>query len=393
MRFTLGLTLLLGLLAAVGPVSTDIYLPAFSLIDREFGRVGAAQITLAAWFAGLAVGQMVQGTLSDRLGRRLPLLLGTLVYAGASFGCALAPGLISFSGFRMLAAVSGSASMVIPRALIRDVTGGIAAARQLSRLTLVMGVVPILAPALGGLLLTVMSWRALFWAAGAYGAVCSVLVWRFLPDTLPEHLRLRHNLAQTLERYIQVAREPLFRANALMGGFAFAALFAYISASASVYTVYFRLTPAEYGLLFGCNACGFIAASQMAARLASRFGSDRVLHGCACVLLVAFCVAAVVAFARFGGLLALAVPIFFAQASIGLMAPLTTVNALAHHRAHAGSASALLGTWQFTLGALCGVLVGQTSNGTPRPMVVLMLLFASLVVVMDRLRPPGGFQA
>jgi DHA1 family bicyclomycin/chloramphenicol resistance-like MFS transporter len=336
---------------------------------------------------------MIQGSLSDRLGRRLPLLIGTLVYAGASFGCALAPGLISFSGFRMLAAVSGSASMVIPRALIRDVTGGIAAARQLSRLTLVMGVVPILAPALGGVLLTFMNWRDLFWAAGIYGAVCAALVWRFLPDTLPEALRLRHSLAQMLERYVQIAREPVFVTNALMSGLGFAALFAYISASALVYISYFHVTPAQYGVVFGGNAFGFIGASQLSARLAGRFGIDRVLHVGARVLFAAFATAAVVAFAHVGGLLGLAVPIFVGQAAIGLMSPLATVNALAHHRAHAGSASALMGTWQFSLGAVAGVLVGLTSNGTPIPMGVLMVLFASLVVVMDWLRPPGGFPA
>jgi DHA1 family bicyclomycin/chloramphenicol resistance-like MFS transporter len=391
MRISFGLTLLLGLLAAVGPVSTDMYLPAFSLIDHDFGRVGAAQITLAAWFGGLAVGQMIQGSLSDRVGRRLPLLVGTLVYAAASFGCALAPGLISFSACRMLAAISGSASMVIPRALIRDVTEGLDGARLMSRLTLVMGVVPILAPGIGGVLLTFVSWRDLFWAAGLYGMLCTLLVWRFLPDTLPEHLRLRHTAAQTLARYIQVGKEPVFVTNALMGGFAYAALFAYIGGSASIYTGFFHLLPRQYGMLFGLNASGFIASAQMSARLAARFGVGPVLRVAARALFAAYAAAAVIAFCQYGGLLALAVPIFFGQCAIGLMAPLSTVNALSHHRAHAGSASALMGTLQFSLGAVSGVLVGLTSTGTPLPMTVLMVIFAALVVAMDRLRPPSNF--
>ena len=362
MRISFGLTLLLGLLAAVGPVSTDIYLPAFSLIDREFGRVGAAQITLAAWFVGLAFGQMIQGSLSDRVGRRIPLLYGTLIYSAASIGCAVAPGLVSFSAFRLLAAVSGSASMVIPRALIRDVAEGFDAARLLSRLTLVLGVVPILAPAVGGVLLTFINWRDLFWAAGLYGVVCTVLVWRFLPDTLPPERRLRHNLTETFARYIQIAREPIFTTNVLVSGFGFGGLFAYIGGSASVYTGYFHLTPAQYGLVFGVNACGFIGMAQLAPRLATRFGVDRVIHWGARIFCSGFAAAAAVAFARFGGLLGLAVPIFVAQAMAGLMAPLTTVNALSKHRAHAGSASALMGTWQFSLGAISGVLVGLTSR-------------------------------
>jgi DHA1 family bicyclomycin/chloramphenicol resistance-like MFS transporter len=297
----------------------------------------------------------------------------------------------SAARFRLLAAISGSASMVVPRALIRDVTEGLAAARMLSRLTLITGVVPILAPALGGVMLTFLSWRDLFWAAGVYGVVCTMLVWHFLPDTLPPERRLRQNAVQTIARYIQVAREPVFVTNALMGSLVFAAMFAYIGGSAAVYTGYFHLSPRQYGMLFGLNACGFIAASQLSARMASRFGVNRVLHVGAATLFTAFAAAGIVAFARIGGLLALAVPIFFGQAAAGLMAPLTTVNALALHRAHAGSASALMGTWQFSLAALSGVLVGVTSTGTPRPMTALMVLIAALVVLMDRLRPPSQF--
>lgn len=390
MRITIGLTLLLGLLAAVGPISTDIYLPAFTRIDHDFGQRGAAQITLAAWFVGLACGQMIQGSLSDRLGRRVPLLLGTLVYSAASIGCARAPGLVSFSVFRFIAAASGSASMVIPRALIRDVSEGMEAARLLSRLTLVLGVVPILAPALGGLMITVLSWRDLFWGAGLYGVLCTVLVWRFLPDTLPPERRLHQRAGEMLARYLQIAREPVFTTNVLLAGFAFGGLFAYLGGSASVFTGHYGLSPARYGMLFGMNASGFILASQFSARLAGRFGIDRVIHVGAGLHLAGFAVAAIDAFAGIGGLPGLVAPVFVGQSMCGLMAPLTTVNALSRHRGHAGSASALMGTWQFSLGAVSGVLVGLTANGTARPMTLLMVVFATMVVVMDRLRPPSN---
>jgi DHA1 family bicyclomycin/chloramphenicol resistance-like MFS transporter len=379
--------LLLGLLSAVGPVSTDIYLPAFARIDHDFGQVGAAQITLAAWFVGLTIGQMVQGPLSDRLGRRMPLLWGTLAYAAASVGCALAPGLVSFSLCRVAAAAFGSASMVGPRAVVRDVAEGYEAARLLSRLTLVLGVVPILAPALGGVLLTFMSWRDLFWAAAAYGLVCSLLVWLFLPETLPSGRRLRHGLTETLARYRTIAREPVFVTNVLMGGFAFAGLFAYIGGSASVYTLYFGLTPAQYGVVFGLNAVGSIGCSQLSASAAARFGVDRVLNWTSLLMFLGYAVAAMDALARFGGLAGLAVPIFISQSVWGLMVPLTTVNALSRHQAHAGSASALLGTWQFGLGALSGVAVGLAADGTPVPMTLLMAGFVGLAVMADRLRP------
>ena len=387
------LTLLLGLLSAVGPISTDIYLPAFGIIDREFARPGGAQFTLAAWFVGLAFGQLIQGSLSDRFGRRLPLLIGTLVYSVASAGCALAPTLFGFSAFRMLAAVSGSASMVVPRALIRDGASGIAAARLLSRLTLVVGVVPILAPAAGGVLLTVMSWRDLFWAASFYGLVCTVLVWRFLPDTLPPELRVRQSFTGMIVQYGRIARERVFVTAVLQSGFAFGGLFAYISGSALVYTQIFHLSPAQYGVVFGVNASGFIAASQCSARLAGRFGVDRVLHVGAPILCGSFVIAAIDAASGFGGLPGLAAPIFVGQAMTGLMAPLTTVLALSRHRLHAGSASALMGTWQFSLGATAGAIIGLVGHGSAVQMTLTMVAFATMVVVMDRLRPAGVLES
>jgi DHA1 family bicyclomycin/chloramphenicol resistance-like MFS transporter len=166
------LPLLLGFLTAVGPLSTDMYLPAFPAIEAELGtRWGGVEGTLAAWFVGLAAGQMVQGTLADRLGRRPPLIAGTALYALASAGCALAPDMASLSIWRCAAAFGGAASAVIPRAVVRDLADGLAAARLMSRLMLVMGAAPVLAPSLGGLLLGAGGWRSIFWAAAAYQPV------------------------------------------------------------------------------------------------------------------------------------------------------------------------------------------------------------------------------
>ena len=172
MKSRIWLTLLLGFLSAVGPVSTDMYLPSFPALELSLGGApGSAQITLAAWFAGLAFGQLSQGTLSDRFGRRRPLLVGTVIYTLASIGCATAPSIPIFSAFRVLAAFGGSASVVVPRAVVRDISDGHDAARMLSKLILVMGAVPILAPALGGAVLAIASWRVIFWAASVYGVL------------------------------------------------------------------------------------------------------------------------------------------------------------------------------------------------------------------------------
>src|SRR6195952_2751645 len=172
MAYPVWLPVLLGFLTAVGPLSTDMYLPAFPAIEASLGgQPGMAQITLATWFAGLAVGQITQGSLSDRYGRRGPLIFGTLVYSLANAGCALAPDIWTLSILRFIAAFGGSASMVIPRAIVRDLADGHAAARLMSRLMLVMGAAPILAPTLGGLVLGFASWHAIFWLTFAYGGL------------------------------------------------------------------------------------------------------------------------------------------------------------------------------------------------------------------------------
>jgi DHA1 family bicyclomycin/chloramphenicol resistance-like MFS transporter len=165
------LPLLLGYLQAVGPMSIDMYLPAFPAIEADYHAAqGAAQITLATWILGLSVGQLVQGSLADRFGRRVPLLLGTAIYTVASVGCAVAPSIAWLAFWRFVAAFGGSASMIVPRAVVRDVAEGQAAAHMMSRLILILGVAPVLAPSLGGLVLTFASWRVIFWIVAA--SVC-----------------------------------------------------------------------------------------------------------------------------------------------------------------------------------------------------------------------------
>jgi len=384
-RLSAWLTLLLGFLSAVGPVSTDMYLPAFPLITAAFG--GPAQITLAAWFAGLAIGQMTQGVLSDRYGRRLPLLLGTALYSVASAGCALAPGMWSFSTWRVLAALGGSASMVVPRAVVRDVAEGHAAARLMARLVLIMGVVPILAPALGGAVLAVASWRVIFWAACVYGVLGTVMVWRWLPDTLPANRRLKLGLGGMTSRYAMIGTERSFVTNALTGGFGISAIFAYLGGSPAVFIGEYHFTPSQYGILFGCNAVGYVAASQLCPRVLPRFGIDGVLRTSVRVQVAATAALTLCAWTGLGGLPGLLATLFISQSSLGFVMPTAVVGALTRHAAHAGSASALMGTWQFCLAALSGLAVGVLGDGTARPMATLMLACACLAAIADLCRP------
>jgi DHA1 family bicyclomycin/chloramphenicol resistance-like MFS transporter len=388
MPFPSWLPILLGVLTAVGPISTDMYLPAFPAIEATFGgQAGSAQITLATWFLGLAIGQITQGPLSDRFGRRGPLLAGTLLFTVASAGCALAPSLGTLSLMRLLAALGGSAGMVVPRAIIRDLADGHAAARMMSRLMLVMGAAPILAPTLGGLVLKVADWHAIFWFTAAYGAACCVAVWWKLPDTLPPQNRVKLGVGAQLSRYIIIFRERGFLSHACLGGFAMFGLFAYIGGAPDVFINRFHLSPSAFGLMFGGCAMGLILASQTNPRLLRRFGASRLLRLAVRIFVAATLVLTVLAFAKVGPWWLLALPILVSTSCMGITLPNATVGALSRHAGHAGSASALMGTMQYGLGAVSGVLVGAASDGTARPMALLMLFGACAAAVGDLCRP------
>jgi DHA1 family bicyclomycin/chloramphenicol resistance-like MFS transporter len=387
-KITPAVTLILGFLTAAGPVSTDMYLPAFPTMEADLhGWPGSAQITLAAWFVGLALGQLTQGSLSDRFGRRLPLLLGTTVFTAASIGCAMASDIPVFSVWRVVAALGGSASMVVPRAMVRDSADGHQAASLMARLMLIMGVVPVLAPALGGAVLAVASWRVIFWAASIYGAICIILVAGFLPDTLPRDQRLKLSIAGIASRYVAIGRERGFVTNALQGGLAMGALFAYLGGSPNVFIDAFHVSPTAYGALFGLNACGLIGTAQFTPRLLARIGAHALLRHTEQILLATMIALNIAAFTGFGGLFGIAAPLFVCLASLGALLPTSAVGALSRHAAHAGSASALMGTWQFAIAAVSGTLVGLASDGTARPMAILMLICVLASMVADYCRP------
>ncbi|MBR0683822.1 multidrug effflux MFS transporter [Roseomonas eburnea] len=382
------LPLLLGFLTAVGPVSTDMYLPAFPAIEAELGTSrGSVEITLASWFVGLAVGQLVQGTLADRLGRRLPLIAGTALYALASVGCALAPDMAALAAWRCIAAFGGAASAVIPRAMVRDLADGLAAARLMSKLMLVMGAAPILAPTLGGLLLGAGGWRMIFWASAIYGALSCLLAWRLLPETLPPARRVRRSMVKLLYDFSEIGRERGFITHALMGAAAMFSVFAFISGAPAVYIEYFGVPAGRFGLLFAVSAAGFIAASQFNPTLLRRLGLRRVPAYALRTSGIAVLVLLATALTGFGGLMGVFVPAAIALACTGLVFPNAAVGALSRHAGRAGSASALLGTLQFTGAAIGSALVGAFADGTPWPMALLMLLGTAAAVMAEMLRP------
>lgn len=365
-----------------------MYLPAFPAIEASFGAPsGSAQLTLAAWFAGLSVGQMTQGTLSDRFGRKRPLIFATAVYTLACLGCSLAPSIQWLAAFRALAAVGASAGMVIPRAMVRDLAEGHAAAVLLSRLSLVMGAAPILAPTIGSAVLAFADWRGIFWILTAYGAICWALVIVLLPDTLPPDRRIRLNLGEQLGRYRNILRERNFLTHATMGGFATFAFFAYLGGSSPVFIQGFGLTPAQYAMIFGANSFGLICCAQLNPHLLRYLGHYRLLRGVSRVHLAATATLTVVAFSGLHVLALVIAPVMVAVSCMGMLNPNTIVGALARHQHHAGSASSVMGTGQYLLGAISGLLVGLVTDGTPRGMATLMLMGSIGMAIADAKRP------
>ncbi|NHO31487.1 multidrug effflux MFS transporter [Acetobacter fallax] len=393
------LPVLLGFLTAVGPISTDIYLPAFPAMEASLHTsLGSVQMTLSIWFAGLAIGQLSVGPMSDRYGRRMPLIIGNTIFGLASAACAAAPDIMTFSVARFVASIGASASLVIPTACVRDlVPDRREGARMMSKLVMVMGVVPILAPMLGGIVVTWVSWRVIFWASAAYGLICSLLVVRILPETLPPARRARLSPITLLSRYLGLLRHPDFLSHALIAAFSTFMSFSYLTAASAVFIVVFKFTPLHFSMLFGVFAVFMIGASQINGALVNRFDPSRILT--ASVLVSALGTIALMAVSIWvahhpvtqGGLqpvvILLIATMIVALGATGLIYPNATMGALAEHAQVAGAASALAGTMQYVFGSVAGILIGFMPTGTPVPMATGMLLGALMMAAVLPMRP------
>ncbi|MGY6768445.1 multidrug effflux MFS transporter [Komagataeibacter sp. NFXK3] len=369
---------LLGLLTAIGPLATDMYLPAFPVMDRELvgGHAGSSQVTLAAWFAGLAVGQFSMGPISDRLGRRAPLLGGLAFFIIGSVGCALAGGFGLFCLCRFIAALGGAACAVIPRAIVRDVATGAAGARIMSQLMLVFGVMPILAPSLGSLVLSFGHWRWIFWIAVGYGVLGLVTVIASLPDTMPPERRIAFSPTGMISRYAGLVREPVFMSSALINSFSSFVMFAYITSAPMVFEHLLGFTPGQFGLFFGLNAGVFIACAQVNGRLVHHVALSRLLDYGILAIIIAASACLALSLAGVAGPahpLLVCVLVGCITGSLGFIGPNATVLAFTHHGHQAGSASALMGTIQFSLAAGSGFILGHVTFRSPTPLAVVVM--------------------
>jgi DHA1 family bicyclomycin/chloramphenicol resistance-like MFS transporter len=377
------LILILGLLTAFGPLSVDMYLPTFPALAREFNTSAAAvQATLSAYLAGLALAQAAYGPLSDRYGRRRPLLYGLLLYIAASIACAITPSIESLWVARVVQSIGGCAGLVIARAAVRDLYHGAQAARFFSMLMLVLGTAPIIGPLLGAQLLGWFGWRSIFWALALIASGTFIAVAFGLPETLPPKRRAQGGLLQALKGYRRLLADRRFLAPTLAGDFVFAGLFAFIAGGPFVFIDLHGLRPETFALLFASNALGLMLSSQINARLVGRHGPARMLTAALLIYAIGACGLLAAALTGFGGVWGLVVPLFVLISTVG-MAP---ANALAlaqeHYPRAAGSATALFGMIQFGIGALVGILIGQIHDGSALPMAAIIAVAsaASLAV-------------
>ncbi|MCY1407582.1 Bicyclomycin resistance protein [compost metagenome] len=372
--------LILGALSAFGPLAIDFYLPAFPAMALAFGTdENHVQMTLAAYFLGLSIGQLAYGPVADRFGRRIPLLIGVGLFTVASVACAYAPNLEWLIGARFIQALGGCAGMVISRAVVSDKCDAVGSAKVFSQLMLVMGLAPILAPLLGGLLVNTTGWQSIFLALTGFSALAGLAVATGLPESLPAHIP-RQPLSGALRQYGRLLADPIFLGHALTGGIAIAGMFAYIAGSPFIFIKLYGVAAEHFGWLFGINAAGFILVAQVNARLLAKRGPMFLLARAVWVYLAAGLTLLAVSSLHTAQLWPLLIPLFICIASLGCISPNAAACAMSGQGARAGSASALLGCLQFSVAAGASALVGVLHDGSAVPMAMVISLCGILVV-------------
>jgi MFS transporter, DHA1 family, multidrug resistance protein len=373
-RRYLQLVVVLGALMAIGPLTIDTYLPALPQLSAEMGATESqAQLTITGLLLGLGFGQLIIGPLSDAFGRRRPLLVGLAAHGVMSLLCAVAPSIGLLAVTRTLQGLAGAAVAVVVMAVVRDLFTGIRAAQLLSRLILVLGVAPILAPSLGSALLNVTSWRGIFvvLAVGAVGLWA--LAWRALPETLPSARRQPASARNSLHAYGRLFTDPMFLVMVAVAGLMFATVFAYVAGAPFLLQERYGLSPQAFGLAFSSNALGMILMTQLNPVLVGRFGPVRVLSVGVLSALTGAVALLVTTLADFGGLLGVMLPLFLVMSAAGLCFPNAPAIALSRHGKTAGTAAAVLGAAQFMIGGSVAPLVGALEDGTAMPLAVIIV--------------------
>lgn len=382
-----GLLVVLALLSVIAPFATDLYLPAFPSMAADLATTASGvQLTLTAFLIGVAVGQLVFGPLSDRFGRKGPLLVGAVLCLLASAAAAMAPTVGVLIVARLIQGISGAAGMVIGRAIISDLATGRTAARAFSLTMIVGGVAPVLAPVIGSVLVEPIGWRGILWVVAAVAALMLLAILLVVRETHPAQRRAAISAASNDTKPTRALASRGYVTNTVVFAFAFAVLMAYISASPFLYQTMMGLDAIEYGLLFGANALALTVVSAISARLSATRSIPGLLGiGLGLVLLSTLAFAALVLAAVEP--IWLTLPLFVAVAALGLVLGNATSLALAAVPRAAGTGSAVLGAAQFGLGALVSPLVGIGGENSAAPLAAIMVAAALIAAVAYVISP------
>lgn len=360
--------LVLSALLAFGSISTDLYLPALpDIASALHADTGTVELTVTGYLAGFSVGQLLWGPISDRYGRRGPVAIGLLLFVIGSAGCALSVAAWQILGWRVVQAMGACAGVVLARAMVRDLYSGDRAAQVLSTLMMVMAIAPLLGPLLGGQILLLAGWRAIFWVLVGVGLL-TLAALLALPETLQPERRSTEKMTHALVSYGRLLRHRSLLGYAGAGGFFFCGTFAYIAGTPFAYIGYHHVPPQLYGLLFGLGIVGLIGTTFINARVVMRVGRDRMLRVGTAGAMVASLALGVTSWTGWGGLIGLVAPLFVFIGVTGFIIANSIAGALARFPQRAGMVSALVGAIQYGAGIVGSALVAAFADGTPWPM-------------------------
>ena len=378
----LTLILILGSLAALGPLSIDMYLPAFPDMSRSFdASASLIQLSLTACMLGMALGQLIVGPLSDVRGRKRPLMIALLAYLLASLACAMAPTIEVLIALRFVQGAAGASGIVISRAIVRDLFEGPELTRFFAALSLVNGTAPILAPVIGGQLLRFGDWHFVFYLLAILSTMMLLAVALRLPETLPLDRRVEGNLTTTLKTFGRLLTDRVFIGYAFAQAFVMGAMFAYISGSPFVLQNIYGASPQQFSFLFGLNGIGIILAAQIAGRLAGRVDSEQLMR-ISLTIVASASILLFLALTLTDQLIFVMIPLFFVVSSVGLISTLGFTLAMQNYGATAGSASALLGLLPMLVGSLVSPLVGIMGEQSAVPMGIIIMTLDCLALIL-----------
>lgn len=364
----LRILIILSALMSFSSISTDMYLPALpTLVSDLHTDIGQVELTISSFLVGFSLGQLLWGPISDRIGRRLPIAIGLVLFILGSVGCAEADSIGHMLAWRVVQAVGACAGPVLARAMARDLYARERSAQMLSILILMMAVAPLVGPLLGGQILAYWSWRAIFLTLTLFGALALVGLW-MLPETLPPARRATEPLGRTLANYLSLVVDPRLLIYAIAGGFYYGGCYAFIAGTPFAYVDYYQLSPNVYGLLFGVNIVGVMVLNYVNSRMVVRFGSERIFRFGAWIAAISGVALAVDAKSGYGGVAGLAIPIFCFMSVSGFIVANSVASALAWFPKQAGSASSLVGAMHYGSGVLSAAMLGWFADGTPWPM-------------------------